>query len=576
MTLLPRSPAAKTDPRSEVERIKEASHFLRGTIVAGLTDADQVQFGEDDANLLKLHGVYQQYDRDTATERKQKGIDRDFQFMTRLRIAGGRLTAAQYLSCDGFADRFGNGTLRITTRQTFQYHGVLKGALKGLLGAINAATLTTFATCGDVVRNVMAPPTPVRSPVYDTLNQIARTLSARFLPQTGAYAEIWVDGVPVPDDGHNEEPLYDATYLPRKFKIGLATPDDNSTDVLTNDLAVIALFDGNRFLGANLAVGGGLGLTHNKAKTYARLASPLLFVEPEALGDAIEAVIKVQRDHGDRRDRKHARLKYLVAEKGLAWIKSETERHAGRSYDAPRPMARFRVPDLLGWQAQGDGRWFLGVPVPSGRIANQGERRLRTALRLLVNQFQPGVVLTPTQDILFTDLAEADRAPLEALLREHGVALAQDLAPVQRWGMACPALPTCGLALTEAERVREPILDGILERLTAHGLEHEAISVRITGCPNGCARPYAGDIGLIGRMAGTYALYLGGNFEGTRLSTCLLDKVAEHDIPRVLEPLLRDFAEHRQGIESFGDYCSRLGNRHLAELVADSLSPAMI
>ncbi|CAK0770679.1 Sulfite reductase (ferredoxin) [Azospirillaceae bacterium] len=572
MNILPR--VAKADQRSKVEQAKEVSRFLRGAIADGLADPGLAQFGEDDANLLKIHGVYQQYDRDSATERKHKGKERSFQFMTRLRIPGGRLSASQYLACDDFADRFGNGTLRITTRQTFQYHGILKGELKGLLASIHGAALTTFATCGDVVRNVVAPSSPYHGPVYETMQDLARTFSTRFLPQTNAYAEIWVDGEAVV--GEEVEPLYGATYLPRKFKIALATPDDNSTDALTNDLAVIALFDGDHFLGANLAVGGGLGLTHNKSKTYARLAVPLLFVEPEAIGDAIEAVIKVQRDYGDRSDRKHARLKYLVTEKGLDWIKAEVERYAERSYEAPRPMTRFRVPDLYGWHAQGNGSWFLGTPIPSGRIADRGSQKLRTALRTLVERHQPTVILTATQDILFSGLNIADRDVIEALLREHGVALAQDLAPIQRGAISCPALPTCGLALTEAERVRHEILDEILERLKAHGLEQEPLSLRITGCPNGCARPYVGDIGLVGRMPGHYALYLGGNAEGTRLSSCVLDKLARRDISQALEPIFYDFARRRQGIESFGDYCSRLGSRYLAELISDYLSPVMI
>lgn len=558
---------------SKVEAIKEESRQLRGAIAETLTDSAADKFEESEVQLLKTHGIYQQFDRDTATERKQAGLEKEHQFMARVRIPAGRLTADQYLKLDGFADDYANGTLRITTRQTFQFHGVLKGDLHGLIHAISGELLTTMAACGDVVRNVTATPAPIRDEVHATLDRTAALLSSVLLPRTTAYHDIWVDGEKVTGDAV-EEPLYGATYLPRKFKIGLATPDDNSIDLFTNDLGVIAHFDGQRLEGWTLAVGGGLGMTHNKPKTYPRLATPLLFVEPDGLLPAVEAVIKVQRDHGDRADRKHARLKYLLDEMGLPWFKARVEEHAGRTYDPPRRLPRFRIVDHLGWHPQGDGKWYLGVPVPSGRVADIGDSRIRTALRTIVETHRLSIVLTPAQDILLADIAEDAKEAVEKILRDHGVTLAGDLSPLERWALACPALPTCGLALTEAERVRQPLVAGVLERLTAYGLERETISLRITGCPNGCARPYAGDIGLVGRMPGYYALYVGGDFEGTRLNFRLLDKVGESEVPTVLDPLFKAFSAERQGPEGFGDWCGRMGPAHLAALI-DETMPAV-
>jgi sulfite reductase (ferredoxin) len=558
--------APKARKLSEVEHVKEESRLLRGTIAEALADP-RPQFGGGDAQLLKVHGTYQQYDRDSATARKQTGLGREHQFMVRCKIPGGRLTAAQYLALDALADRYANGTLRITTRQGIQFHGVVKGELKATIAGINESLLTTLAACGDVVRNVMSTPAPIRDEVHRRLEADAHMLSARLAPRSNAYHEIWLDGEPLA--GPEEEPLYGATYLPRKFKIAIGTPQDNSVDVLTNDLGIIALFDHDRLLGYNLAVGGGLGITHNKPKTYPRLASPVVFVAPEELVAGVEAVITMQRDHGDRGDRKHARLKYLVDERGLDWVKAQIERRVGHALADPHPMPRFRIVDHLGWHEQGDGLWYLGVPVASGRILDTETVRLRSALRQVIRDYGIDPVLTPAQDILLSNIASADKRAITAALRAAGVTLAADLTPVQRWALACPALPTCGLALAEAERVRQPIVDSIEAALGRHGLARERLSVRITGCPNGCARPYAGDIGIVGRMPSHYALYVGGDFEGTRLSFKLLDKVHEDEIADRLEPLFARFAVERIGHEGFGDWCDRHGAAALLALIGE-------
>lgn len=543
--------------RSKVETLKQESRSLRGRLAEGLADG-RSSFDEDGYNLLKFHGIYQGYDRDSATERKQGGLDKEYRFMVRARLPGGRVTAAQYLALDAVADRFANGTLRITTRQGIQFHGVVKKHLKETVAAMNAALVTTLSACGDVVRNVTTVPAPIRDAVHATLEADARRLSQHLLPTTRAYHEIWLDGEQVA--GPEEDALYGEAYLPRKFKIGLAVPEDNSVDVLTNDLALIALFDGDVLTGYNLALGGGLGMTHNKPKTFPRLATLVAFIAPEDLLAAAAAAVRLHRDHGDRANRKHARLKYVIAEEGEAWAKARLEEYLGKKLEEPRPMPKFEVVDHLGWHEQGDGRLYLGLPVASGRIVDRPGQNLRTALREIVARHRCDPVLLPSQDIILSNIAPGDQAAIEAALRSHGVALAGDLSPVWRWSLACPALPTCGLALTEAERIQTPVIDAIEARLARHGLLGERLSIRITGCPNGCARPYAGDIGLVGRMPGFFALYVGGDFAGTRLNFALLDKLAEAAVADTLDVLFALFAKQRRGGEGFGDFCHRIGH----------------
>jgi len=547
--------ARETGP-SKVEQVKRASRGLRGAL-AEEVDNNAPTFSGGSAVLLKFHGIYQGYDRDSATELKQKGLGKQAQLMVRVRIPGGRLTAAQYLALDELADRHGNGTLRLTTRQSIQFHGVLKRDSKATIAAIDRALLTTLAACGDVVRTVTTVPAPIRDTVHARLEADARRLSAHLLPQSRAYHEVWLDGEPVA--GEAEETLYGRTYLPRKFKIGLAAPEDNSIDVLTNDLGIVALFEGETLVGYNLALGGGLGMTHNNARTFPRLASLVAFVAPEDLLPAAEAVVRLHRDHGDRADRRHARLKYVIAEHGEAWAKARLEEYMAKPLEDPRPMPRFRVRDHLGWHEQGDGRLYLGVPVASGRIAGEPRR----ALREVIARFGVDPIISPSQDLILSNAARTDRSAIEAVLRAGGIALLEDVTPVRRWSLACPALPTCGLALTEAERVHDPLMTGIEAALARHGLERERLAVRITGCPNGCARPYAGDIGIVGRMPGFYALYVGGDFEGTRLNFRLLDRVGESEVAATLEPLFALFALERTPGEGFGDFCHRVGKARL-------------
>ena len=556
-------------PPSGVERLKQGSQGLRGDLARELA-APGREVSEDAYNLLKFHGTYEHHDRDTATARKQRGEEKDFSFMVRVRMPGGVLTAAQYLALDGLADTYGNATLRITTREGVQFHGVIKQDLRATIAAINHALLTTQSACGDVVRNVTATPAPRRDAVHARLRADAAMLSATLLPASRAYHELFLDEQAQAELGAapEPEPLFGPTYLPRKFKIGIAAPSDNTIDVLTNDLGVIALFEGEHLLGYNLALGGGLGMTHNKPATYPRLATPLVFVGPDDLRRGAEAVIALQRDFGNRADRRRARLKYLLDDRGAEWAKTALEGYFGAPLAPARAMPPLEVPEILGWHAQGDGKFWLGIPVPSGRIADRPGVRLRSALREIVVRFGCDPVMTGQQDVLLSNLAPGDRGPVEALLRAHGVALAEDLTPLARWALACPALPTCGLALAEAERVRAPMLAAIEAELARFGLAEERISLRITGCPNGCARTYGGDIGIVGRMPGHYALYVGGDFAGTRLSFKLHDKVAEADLASTLAPLFAAFAAGRGEGEGFGDFCTRLGAEELRALPA--------
>jgi sulfite reductase (ferredoxin) len=551
--------------RSAVERLKESSRHLRGDLAAELA-AGGTQVSEDGYNLLKFFGSYEQFDRDTATALKQQGREKDYSFMVRVRMPGGRMTPAQYLALDALADRYANGTLRITTRQGIQFHCVFKGNLKPIIAEIDHTLLTTQSACGDVVRNVMTSPAPVRDAVHARLEADARMLSGALLPASRAYHQIFLDE-PASGDGADEhEPLYGDTYLPRKFKIGVAIPEDNTIDVLTNDLGFLAVFEGDVLRGYNVAVGGGLGMTHNRPNTYPRLATIIGSVGPDDLLAAARAVISLQRDHGNRADRRRARLKYVVDDMGVDWVREGVSGYFGAPLAPALPMGQLRVPELLGWHAQGDGRWWLGVPVPSGRIEDTATMRLRSALRDVVRRFGVHPIMTPQQDVLLSGVAAADRDAVEQALIGNGVVMSEALTPLSRWALACPALPTCGLALTEAERVRGDIVTQVEAALRAHGLTQERISLRITGCPNGCARTYAGDIGIVGRVPGSYAIYVGGDFAGTRLSFKLHERVPEAGIGEALRPLFAAFARNRADGEGFGDFCFRTGREELLAL----------
>ena len=548
---------------SGAETLKKDSRGLRGSVAAEIAGHPRGGVSEAAYSLLKFHGTYEQFDRDTATKRKQAGLDKEWQFMVRVRAPGGIMTAAQYLALDDIADRYANGTLKITTRQGIQFHGTVIEDLKPEIAAINHALMTTYAACGDVVRNVMTTPAPRRDAIHDRLRADAVMLSERLLPRSRGYYEIFLDEAADPAAPVEEDPVYGETYLPRKFKIGLVHAADNTVDVLANDLGFVAVWENGVLQGYQVFVGGGQGMTHNNPATFPRIATAAGFVGPDALWDATLAVIALQRDHGDRSNRRRARLKYVVEDRGIDWVRDQLVHRYGLALGPPADLPPFELPDLLGWHEQGDGRLWLGVPVDAGRIGGA----LRTALREAVRRFGANPVFTPQQDVLLTDLDPADRPALDALLREHGVAQAETLTPLDRWALACTALPFCGLALTEAERVRPAIVDAIDGVLARHGMGGERLSLRIAGCPNGCSRPYSGDLGLVGRVPGQYALFVGGDFAGTRLSFKLQEKVPVDAIADVLDPVVAAWAADRLEHEGLGDFCARTGLPGLLRLI---------
>jgi sulfite reductase (ferredoxin) len=566
-------PAAK---RSAVEDVKENSRQLRGTIGEELAQpADH--FSEANKQLLKFHGSYQQEDRDARKNRKKEGVGKHYMFMVRCKIPGGRLTAAQYLAVDELAGKYANGTLRLTTRQGIQLHGVLKDHLKDTIAGINACLLTTLGACGDVNRNVMACPAPhYHTGVHTQLQETAATLAAHFAPRSRAYHEIWINGQAMagnPADpaganpGNDSEPLYGKVYLPRKFKIGLALPDDNCVDVYAQDLGLLAIVVNGEIAGYNLLVGGGMGMTHGNANTFPHTARPITYVPARAVVGAADAVVRLFRDHGNRADRKRARIKYLVHDWGVEKFRQVLAEYLAGPLSEPKPVEVSRLDPHLGWNPQGNGKWYYGLSVENGRIKDEGSLRLRSGLRAIIERFQPTVRNTPLQDILLCDLDAGARPEIERLLAEHGIRRPDEISTVRKFSMACPAIPTCGLAISESERLLPSILDeleGVLKRL---GLENEPLNVRMTGCPNGCARPYQSDIGIVGRSGDKFTLFVGGRILGDRLNFTLRDLVPQAQIVPLLAVLLEHFKSDRQAGEGFGDWCHRLGAENVQALL---------
>jgi sulfite reductase (ferredoxin) len=544
---------------SKVERIKEASHALRGTIAEDLA-TDSPTFDGANAQLLKFHGVYQQEDRDKRKEARKRGLDRHYQMMVRTRIPGGRVDPAGYLAHDRIADEWGNGTIRITTRQDFQLHGVLKGDLWSSLHTINEALMTSLGGCGDQVRNVMCCPAPIHDRLRADLQAALPGLVDGLTPTTKAYHQIWIDGEQVTEDETEPDELYGARYLPRKFKVGLAVEGDNCIDVYSHDLGLIAMRGaGGGLEGFTVLVGGGLGRTNNKPETYPAIGRPLAFVATEQLVETARAVVAVQRDFGDRSERRHARLKYLIADRGLPWFRDQVQSRLPFELAPPRPLRWEPLDDHMGWHEQGDGRLFYGLFVENGRIQDAGGARLKTALRRLVEEHQPVLWMTAQQNLIIADVEPDQRSAIERLLTGEGVSLTEQVSQTVRNSMGCPAIPTCGLAVAESERVL-PSLSRQIESIVAElGLAEERISFRMTGCPNGCARPYLGDVGFVGTTLGKYDVFLGGDFLGTRLNTLFAHNVPIEEIPALLRGPLAAFAAERQPAEGFGDWCDRVG-----------------
>lgn len=543
---------------SEVERIKAKSHLLRGTLTESLVDPVTGSIATDDTALIKFHGSYQQDDRDLREERRQQKLEPDYSFMIRTRLPGGVATPAQWLALDELARKYANGTLRLTTRQAFQLHGVIKTNLKSTMAGINAALLDTLAACGDVNRNVMSNPNPVETRVHEEVYRWSVRLSEHLLPRTRAYSEVWLDGEKVA--GGEEEPIYGPTYLPRKFKAAIVVPPINDVDVFAQDLGFIAILEEGRLAGFNVAVGGGMGATHGDAATFPRLADVIGFITPEQLLAVAESVVKVQRDYGDRTSRKHARLKYTIEDRGIAWFVSELETRLGFSLQPARPFQFEHNGDLFGWREGHDGRWHLTLRIESGRVADQPGATMLTGLREIARIHKGDFRLTPNQNLIIAGVAPEARAQIDALVEAHGLSGFRRASPLRLNALACVALPTCALAMADAERYL-PRVVGLLEgRLAAHGLQNEKIFLRITGCPNGCARPYVAEIALVGKAPGRYNLHLGGDVRGQRLNRLYRENIDEAGVLEALEPLFAAYARERRPGEGFGDFTVRAGH----------------
>lgn len=576
-------PASQPKP-SKVEGLKEKSHALREPIATEILQ-DTTHFSEEGVQILKFHGSYQQDHRDHRT----KGQEKDYQFMLRTRNPGGYIPANLYLVLDQLSETYGNHTLRATTRQGFQLHGVLKQNLKTVISSIIQAMGSTLGACGDLNRNVMAPPVPYKNrPEYDYARDYAQNIADLLMPRTGAYYEIWLNDekaitaeinpeveAALQRNGNGtvfhdqEEPIYGTYYMPRKFKCCVTVPGDNSVDLFSQDVGLVVITDEQGQLqGFNIFAGGGLGRTHNKEETFVRLADPIGYVDKEDVYDAMKAIVATQRDYGDRHDRRHARMKYLIHDWGVDRFRQTVEGYLGKPFQPMQPLPAFKYQDYLGWHEQGDGKLFLGISIENGRIQDEGSLQLKTALREIEQKFALPMYLTPHQNLLLWEIDPADQAEIQQILDRCGVQGVSGLDPLVRHAMACPALPTCGLAITESERVFPEVLARIRALLDQVGLENDHLVVRMTGCPNGCARPYLAELGFVGQTPGHYQVWLGADSDQTRLAEPYLQSMAIEDLEKSLEPLFVYYKEERQAIESFGNFCHRVGFDALRHYVA--------
>lgn len=541
--------------KSKVEVIKENSNYLRGPL-ADEMENDEPFIGKEAIQIIKFHGSYQQDDRDL-----RKGRDKHWMFMIRGRIPGGRISAEQYLAIDDLADRYGDNTIRATTRQTFQLYGIIKKELKSTLKDLNQAMITTVGACGDIVRNVMATPVPDIDGRQSQVQVFADQLSDNLLPATNAYHEIFLDGEKV-YSGEEEvdvgEPLYGKEYLPRKFKIAVALPGDNSVDLYTQDIGLVAIFDDtNTITGFNVVVGGGMGMHHKKSSTFPRLGDHLGYISADKVEEVVKGIVAIQRDNGDRKNRKQARFKYLIDRWGIEKFRTKLEDLLGYKLEAFRDLPKFELDLYLGWHQQSDGKWFLGLSIENGRIKDDENLQLKSGLRKTMEIFKPEVRFTPNHNLLLTNISDEDKAGVEELLRSYGIVWGEEYSNLLKLSMACPALPTCGLAITESERVFPDVIRDLEQVIKELGLEDEKLSVRMTGCPNGCARPYVADIGFVGQSLNKYSVFIGGDPSGTRLNTLYKELVPLEDLISEVTPLLRHYSINRKQGESFGDFYER-------------------
>jgi len=554
----PNIPAA--EPKlAKNETIKADSNLLRGTIADGLLDDSTGALAADDTQLTKFHGIYQQDDRDLRGERRKAKQERAYSFMTRVRVPGGVCTPQQWLDMDRFCTDYANGVLKLTTRQAFQLHGIIKKNLKTTIRKINDSLMDTIAACGDVNRNVMCNPNPNQSKLHAEVLELAKAISAHLTPATRAYHEIWLTD----EDGEKEnvtpnpepeaEPIYGKTYLPRKFKIVIAVPPSNDVDVFAHDLGFIAIIEDDKIVGYTITVGGGMGMSHGKETTFPRLADVLGFCTPEQVTDVAEKIVTTQRDYGDRADRRHARLKYTIEDRGLAWFRGEVEKRLGYELGQAQPFVFDHNGDRYGWIDDENGN------IQNGRVADTDESPMRTGLREIAKVHDGDFRLTANQNLIIANVSPAKRAGIEVLLERHNLANSHSQSGLRLNSMACVALPTCGLALAEAQRYLPDLLTELDAVLAELGLRDDAITIRMTGCPNGCARPYIAEIAFVGRSPGKYNIYLGGGFIGDRLNKLYKVSAKQEEIVGILRPILERYASERNDGERFGDFVIRTG-----------------
>ncbi len=549
-----------TTPLSALEHIKADSHFLRGTIAAGLADPTTGSISEADTKLLKFHGSYQQDNRDVRDERRRQKLEPDYGFMVRIRLPGGVLTPAQWLGLDELAAAYASNGLRITTRQTFQFHGVRKENLRAMIRGINDTGLSTLAACGDDVRNVICSVNPRLSSAHAEVHAWALKIMNHVKPRTTAYRELWLEDGPVGDGAADDEPLLGKSYLPRKFKFGIAIPPYNDIDVFAQDFGLIAILENDsRLVGFNLAPGGSMGATAGDPKTYPSLADLIGFVTPDHLLETCWHAVAVQRDFGDRGNRKHARLKYTIDDRGLQWFHDELQSRLSFPIEAPRPYHFEHNGDRYGWTEGDDGRWHLTLQIPSGRIRDVDGHPRQTGMRAIARVHKGEIRMTCDQNLILADVAAEDRAAIDALVKQYGLDDYKHASGLRLHALSCVALPTCGLAMAESERYLPHILDKLEALLDKHGLRDEPIHFRISGCPNSCSRSYMGEIGLVGRAIGKYDLRIGADHIGERLNALYKENVGEEAILAALDELFGRFAAERESGEHFGDFVVRAG-----------------
>ncbi|WP_123043329.1 assimilatory sulfite reductase (NADPH) hemoprotein subunit [Cohnella candidum] len=549
-------------PHSDVEEIKKRSNYLRGSLLETMEDRITASIPEDDNRLMKHHGSYMQDDRDLRGERQKQKLEPAYQFMLRVRAAGGVVTPAQWLMMDSVAQKYANGTIRLTTRQSFQLHGVLKWDMKKTIREVNDAMLSTLAACGDVNRNVMCNPNPYQSDVHGEVYELAGKISSHLDPKSRAYYEIWLDEEKVADSrdfDREQEPIYGPVYLPRKFKIGIAVPPSNDVDVFSQDLGFIAIVENGRLAGFNVSVGGGMGMTHGDPKTYPQVGQVIGFITPDQIIDVAEKTVTIQRDYGDRSVRKHARFKYTIDDRGIDWFIGELTERLSWKLQPARPFHFDHNGDRYGWVKGSDGKWHLTLFIQNGRVKDEEGYQLMTGLREIAKVHGGDFRLTPNQNLIIAGVKSQQKKKIEELVQKYGLTDGAHLTALVRNSMACVALPTCGLAMAESERYMPELLNKITPILEENGLSETDIVIRMTGCPNGCARPALAEIAFIGKAPGRYNMYLGGGFAGDRLNKMYKENIGEAEILDSLRQLLAHYAKERNAGEHFGDFAIRAG-----------------